>query len=561
MTEERHLAILGGAGYVGLMTAVGLAQLGRRVFCVDVPKKIDALAAELEERGEPKLFEPGFAAEFAEVSSLLTLTDDYGEALGAADLIVVAVGTPPAERAGSDPIQSFHGSYLGYVAEALDTAVDAGLSDRHILIMKSTVPAGTSRVMTSRVEARLRRRDGGESSPVRWVSCPEFLREGTALEDFRRPDRIVIGSEDPAAGDRVAALFAPLDARVVRMDTTSAEMVKLGANGLLATKITFANELANLCDLAGADVEIVTAAIGRETDIGKDFLRPGVGFGGSCFPKDVRALRELARDYNESPALLDAVLRVNARQPRRAVEKLDEHLGALEDKDIAVLGLAFKPNTNDVREALSVPIMQQLREHGARVRAHDPHVATLEDFNDTGLANDALVTVAPSVEACLEGADGVVLVTEWKEFATLDWPALREKTRGHVVVDGRCALDPETVRAAGFVYDGVGRRVRGGHSEVALSPDEISELIAEAADAYRAVKSAIGEEINALCRKCGADPMAVARGIGLDSRIGSEHLVDARPGRYTHAVQALTRRARDVGYTFELVEAVEPAAA
>ncbi|MDQ3740442.1 MAG: nucleotide sugar dehydrogenase [Actinomycetota bacterium] len=543
------------------MTAVGLAQLGHRVFCVDVPEKIEALGAEIEERGEPKLFEPGFAAEFAEVSSLLTLTDDYGEALGAADLVVVAVGTPPAERADPDPIQSFHGSYLAYVAEALDTAVDAGLSDRHILVMKSTVPAGTSRLMTSRVEARLRRRDGGDPAPVRWVSCPEFLREGTALEDFRRPDRIVIGSEDPAAGDRVAALFAPLDARVVRMDTTSAEMVKLGANGLLAAKITFANELANLCDLAGADVEVVTAAIGREPDIGKDFLRPGVGFGGSCFPKDVRALRELARDFDESPALLDAVLQVNARQTRRAVEKLEEHLGSLDGKEIAVLGLAFKPNTNDVREALSVPIMQQLAELGARVRAYDPHVATVKDLKDAGLASNPHVSVVTSVDACVEGADGLVLVTEWKEFGALDWPALREKTRENVVVDGRCALEPDAVRAAGFVYDGVGRRVRGGHSEAALSSDEIGELIAEAADAYRAVKATFGGEVSSLCQKCGADPMAVARGIGLDHRLGEDHLIDARPGRYTHAVQALIRRARDLGYTFELVEAVEPAAA
>jgi UDPglucose 6-dehydrogenase len=283
------------------------------------------------------------------------------------------------------------------------------------------------------------------------VSCPEFLREGSALDDFRHPDRVVIGDDGGWAGDAVADLYAPLGAPTIRTDVASAEMVKLASNAFLATKISFINEIANVCEETGADVGEVARAMGLDERIGTAFLRPGIGFGGSCFPKDVSALKQLAGNSGYHFQLLGAVIEVNELQKRRVVAKLEKHLGELVGREVALLGLAFKPDTDDMREASSLILAARLQAKGARVRGYDP---VAEER-----ARDLMpgVDFSPSALEAVRGADAVVLVTEWPEFADLDWGEVAGAMAGKVVVDGRNALDPGAVRDAGLVYEGIGR--------------------------------------------------------------------------------------------------------
>jgi UDPglucose 6-dehydrogenase len=417
-----------GTGYVGLVTAAGFAELGSEAWCVDVDAdKVDRL-----NRGAIPIYEPGLAESIERSRARLHFSTELAPALEHAQLLFVAVGTPPTYSGDAD-------------LSAVHAVVDAmPASDHHALVMKSTVPVGTG-ASIMRIFA-----ERGKSG-FAYVSCPEFLKEGSALEDFLKPDRVVIGDDRNWAGDAVAELYAPLNAPLVRTDVASAEMVKLAANAFLATKISFINEIANVCEETGADVLEVARGMGLDQRIGKHFLRPGIGFGGSCFPKDVSALKQLAGNSGYHFQLLTAVIEVNELQKRRVVSKLQKHLGSLVGKRIALLGLAFKPDTDDMREASSLVLSARLQADGATVAAYDP-VAEQE-------ARKLMPNVhfADSALAAVRGADACVLVTEWKEFATLDWAEVADAMAGALVVDGRNFADRDAVRAAGLSYEGIGR--------------------------------------------------------------------------------------------------------
>ena len=427
-TSERQPIGVIGTGYVGLVTAAGFAELGSDVYCID----IDADKIARLERGEIPIYEPGLEEMVARNRERLHFSTDIADALEHARLLFVAVGTPPTYSGDAD-LSAVH---------AVVNAMPA--SDRHALVMKSTVPAGTGRNIK-----RLFAETGKEG--FRYVSCPEFLKEGSAVKDFLNPDRVVVGDDGDWAGDAVIELYAPLQAELVRTDIASAEMVKLASNAFLATKISFINEIANVCEETGSDVVEVARGMGLDDRIGPKFLQAGVGFGGSCFPKDVNALKQLAGNSGYHFQLLNAVIEVNELQKRRVMGKLEKHLGTLVGKQIALLGLAFKPNTDDMREATSLVLSARLQAAGARVSAYDP-VAEEEArklIQGVRFAEDAVDAV--------RDADAVVLVTEWPEFLDLDWGAVAQAMRGTVIVDGRNALDDVAIRAAGLVYEGVGR--------------------------------------------------------------------------------------------------------
>ena len=428
MSAPREPIAVIGTGYVGLVTAVGFAELGSEVWCVDVDvNKIARL-----ERGEMPIFEPGLAEAVSRSRERLHFSTDLGPALEHARLLFVAVGTPPTYSGDAD-LSAVHA-----VVGAMPP------SDRHALVMKSTVPVGTGNAIRRIFDEQGK---GGFA----YVSCPEFLKEGSALDDFLQPDRVVVGDGGDWAGDAVVELYSPLNAPLIRTDIYSAEMIKLAANAFLATKISFINEIANVCEETGADVLEVARGMGLDHRIGPHFLKPGIGFGGSCFPKDVSALKQLAGNSGYHFQLLTAVIEVNELQKRRVISKLQKHLGSLIGKTVALLGLAFKPNTDDMREASSLVLAARLQADGAQVRAYDP-VAEEE-------ARKLLIGVdfASSALDALEGADAVVIVTEWEEFGNLDWGKAASRMAGKVVIDGRNFIDPEVVRAAGFDYEGIGR--------------------------------------------------------------------------------------------------------
>jgi UDPglucose 6-dehydrogenase len=312
-------------------------------------------------------------------------------------------------------------------------------------VMKSTVPCGTG----ATIQRTFRERS---KAGMAYVSCPEFLKEGSAVTDFLHPDRVVVGDDGGWAGDAVAALYAPLQAPLVRTDIASAEMVKLASNAFLATKISFINEIANVCEETGADVVEVARGMGLDDRIGPKFLQAGIGFGGSCFPKDVDALKQLAGNSGYHFQLLTAVIEVNELQKRRVIGKLQKHLGRLAGKRVALLGLAFKPNTDDMREASSLVLSSRLQADGATVVAYDP----VAEEHARALVSG--IEFADSPLGAVRGADAAVLVTEWSEFLELDWKLAAGAMSGSLVVDGRNALDPDAIRAAGLVYEGVGRR-------------------------------------------------------------------------------------------------------
>jgi len=317
-------------------------------------------------------------------------------------------------------------------------------SDHHALVMKSTVPVGTGAAIRRILERQ-------DKQGFAYVSCPEFLKEGSALEDFLHPDRVVVGDVGDWAGDAVVELYAPLGAPLVRTDIPSAEMIKLSANAFLATKISFINEIANVCEETGADVLEVARGMGLDQRIGQHFLKAGIGFGGSCFPKDVSALKQLAGNSGYHFQLLTAVIEVNELQKRRVIGKLQKHLGSLVGKQIALLGLAFKAHTDDMREASSLVLAARLQADGAHVRAYDP-VAEEE-------ARKLMVGVefADSVLDAVEGADAAIIVTEWPEFSEVDWNEVAQRMPGRLIVDGRNMIKREDVTAAGFAYEGIGR--------------------------------------------------------------------------------------------------------
>jgi UDPglucose 6-dehydrogenase len=428
MPSQREPIAVIGTGYVGLVTAAGFAELGSEVWCVDVDgEKIARL-----KQGEIPIYEPGLAESVERNRDRLHFSTELAPALEHARLLFVAVGTPPTYSGDAD-LSAVH-------------AVVAAMppSDHHALVMKSTVPAGTGKSIRRIFDAQ------GKSG-FAYVSCPEFLKEGSALEDFLKPDRVVVGDHGDWAGDAVAELYAPLGAPLVRTDVASAEMIKLAANAFLATKISFINEIANVCEETGADVLEVARGMGLDQRIGTHFLRPGIGFGGSCFPKDVSALKQLAGNSGYHFQLLTAVIEVNELQKRRVIGKLQKHLGSLVGKRVALLGLAFKANTDDMREASSLVLAARLQADGAAVSAYDP-VAEEE-------ARHLMVGVdfARSALEATRGADAVILVTEWPEFASLDWSRIAEAMERRLLIDGRNFLDPEKLREAGFTYEGIGR--------------------------------------------------------------------------------------------------------
>jgi len=427
-SDREPIAVI-GTGYVGLVTAAGFAELRSEVWCVD----IDAEKIERLRRGEVPIFEPGLEELVARNRARLHFSTELAGALEHARLLFVAVGTPPTYSGDAD-------------LSAVHAVVDAmPPSDGHALVMKSTVPAGTGAAIKRGFEER------GKAG-FSYVSCPEFLKEGSAVNDFLHPNRVVIGDEGDWAGDAVAELYAPLGAPLVRTDVASAEMVKLASNAFLATKISFINEIANVCEETGADVVEVARGMGLDDRIGGKFLQAGIGFGGSCFPKDVDALKQLAGNSGYHFQLLTAVIEVNELQKRRVIGKLHKHLGSLVGRRVTLLGLAFKPNTDDMREASSLVLSARLQADGAVVTAYDPVAEDQARRLVTGIA------FADSALDALQDADAAVLVTEWKELVELDWDAVARRMRGELIIDGRNALDPDRVRAASLVYEGIGRR-------------------------------------------------------------------------------------------------------
>jgi UDPglucose 6-dehydrogenase len=426
MSELREPVGVIGVGWVGLVTAACFAELGHPVIARDiVSEKVEALS-----RGEVTIHEPGLEELLRRNAERLTFTTEMSELLEGASLLFVCVDTPPTYSGDAD---------LGRVMSVVD---ELRGDSTHALVMKSTVPVGTGRKVQR------------ELSETGYASCPEFLKEGSAIDDFMHPDRVVVGA-DPAnewVAEAVEALYAPLGGDRVRTDVSSAEMIKLASNTFLATKISFINEIANVCEEVGADVAEVARGMGLDDRIGPKFLQAGLGYGGSCFGKDVSALRKLAANTGYHFQLLNAVVEVNELQKRRVVHKLREHLGSLVGRRVALLGLSFKPDTDDMRDAASLVLAARLEGEGVEVTAYDP-VAQRR-------AAELLpaVAMAPAALDALEGADAAVLVTEWAEFAALDWAEAAGRMARPLLVDGRNFLDSEALRAAGFEYEGIGKK-------------------------------------------------------------------------------------------------------
>jgi UDPglucose 6-dehydrogenase len=424
VSEREPIGVI-GTGWVGLVTAACFAELGHRVVARDiVAEKVAAL-----ERGEVPIHEPDLPELIERNRERLEFTTEIEPVLDAARLIFICVQTPPTHSGDAD---------LSAVMRAVE---EIGGGEQRALVMKSTVPVGTGR--------RIRAAAKG----LAYVSCPEFLREGTAVKDFLEPDRVVIGAQpgDEWAAEAVAAAYEPVGAPIVRTDVSSAEMIKLASNAFLATKISFINEIANVSEEVGADVTEVARGMGMDDRIGPRFLQAGIGYGGSCFPKDVSALKILAGNSGYHFQLLNSVIEVNELQKRRVLSKLTKHLGSLSGKRVALLGLAFKADTDDMREASSLVLASRLQGEGAKVVAYDP---VAEDRAGELLSD---VEMSQSALNAVDGADAAILVTEWPEFAELDWTEVARRMATPLLVDGRNFLDAEALRAAGLTYEGIGR--------------------------------------------------------------------------------------------------------
>jgi UDPglucose 6-dehydrogenase len=416
-----------GAGYVGLVTGACFAELGHDVVIRDViPERIERLLA-----GEVPIFEPGLDKVLERNRDRITFTLDVQDAVDGAEFLYVAVGTPPTYSGDAD---------LTAVWSVVD-GLPSLIPGRPILVLKSTVPVGTG----ERVRARL---DARGLTNVGYVSNPEFLAEGSAVEDFMHPDRIVVGAFEEQDAERVVELHSGVETQVVYTDVPSAELVKLAANAFLSTRISFINEIANVCELVGADVVDVARGVGLDHRLGPHFLQAGIGFGGSCFPKDVTALKQLAGNEGYPFLLLQAVWEVNELQKRRVIAKLQKHLGSLRGKTVALLGLSFKPNTDDMREAPSRVIAYRLLAEGAEVRAWDP-VSRPDDLPGVELCDSVLDAV--------RDVDAAIIVTEWPELRTIVSAETRDAMARPVLIDGRNLLDPKQARDAGFIYEGIGR--------------------------------------------------------------------------------------------------------
>ncbi|MGE5154672.1 MAG: UDP-glucose dehydrogenase family protein [Bdellovibrio bacteriovorus] len=433
-----------GSGYVGLVTGACLAEVGNHVVCVDVdPDKIALLNA-----GGVPIYEPGLdeLIQRNRKAGRLSFTTDAQAGVRHGLFQFVAVGTPPDEDGSAD---------LQYVLAVARTIAEH-MDGYRIIVDKSTVPVGTADRVAERVRETLAQR--GLKIDFDVVSNPEFLKEGAAIEDFMRPDRIIVGTDNPRTGELLRALYAPFNRnrdRVMLMDVRSAELTKYAANAMLATKISFMNELANIAESVGADIEKVRVGIGSDPRIGYQFIYPGCGYGGSCFPKDVRALERTARDLGYEAQLLRAVEAVNQRQKDVLFTKISDYFdGELAGRTLALWGLSFKPNTDDMREASSRVLMESLWRSGAKVRAYDP--AAMEETRRIYGARDDLVLVEDAMEA-LEGADALAILTEWSQFRSPGFEEIKSRLGRPVIFDGRNILDGRLANAAGLTYVSIGR--------------------------------------------------------------------------------------------------------
>ena len=433
-----------GTGYVGLVTGACLAEVGHDVVCVDV----DAAKVEGLNNGIVPIYEPGLApmVEANRAAGRLKFTTDAAVAIAHGDIVFIAVGTPPDEDGSAD---------LQYVL-AVARTIGRHIERPTVVVGKSTVPVGTADKVREAIAAELQARGAQLAFDV--VSNPEFLKEGAAVEDCMRPDRIVIGADNPAAVEKLRRLYAPFNRnhdRIVTMDVRSAELTKYAANAMLATKISFMNEMANIAERVGADIEQVRHGIGSDPRIGWYFIYPGAGYGGSCFPKDVQALSRTAQQHGYAARLLDSVEAVNDAQKGHLFELIRRHYdGDVRGRTFAVWGLAFKPNTDDMREASSRRLLAQLWEAGAKVRAYDPE-ARNEAHRIFGERDD--LVLCESAGDALQGADALVVVTEWKQFRSPDFARLKNALTDAAVFDGRNLYDPAEVEAAGLAYYGIGR--------------------------------------------------------------------------------------------------------
>ncbi len=426
-----------GAGYVGLVTAACFADLGNQVTLLDIiEEKIEKLRS-----GQIPIYEPGLSEMIIRnvEKGRLDFTTSYADALNDAEFVFVAVGTPSGVDGEAD---------LRYVRMAAESIAE-NMTHSLIIINKSTVPVGTGDWVADIVRKK-------QKAPIPFwvVSNPEFLREGSAIADFMNPDRVVLGSQHPEAAQKVAELHRPLNAPVLITDLRTAEMIKYASNAFLATRISFINEIATICEELGADVSLVAQGMGYDKRIGPYFLNAGLGFGGSCFPKDVRALEHMALIHGAHPQLLRAVLDINQHMRRQVVVKLRNALDGLADRKIGMLGLAFKPNTDDLREAPSLDIARQIIREGGLVQAYDPvamHEAC-KSVPELHLVEDAYEVA--------EDVDALVLITEWNEFRQLDMTRIKDAMRGNVLLDGRNIWSPNQMRSLGFRYFGVGRGVK-----------------------------------------------------------------------------------------------------
>lgn len=440
-----------GSGYVGTVVAACFASLGHEVVGVEInPEKLTKLRL-----GSAPFYEPGLDERLHDAvdSGRLTFTDDIELAMERCDLVFLCVDTPAGDN-GHPDVRS---------VSAAAKAIGRAMYKPHVLVTKSTVPIGSGNWLATTVENELP--DGVNPDVISVVSNPEFLREGNAVNDFLHPDRIVLGGDDPDAVQLVAAAYQPIIDQsfpggdtsrrplLVKTDRSTAETIKYAANSFLATKISFINEIAEICEWVGADVNQVAYAIGLDARISSQFLRAGVGWGGSCFGKDVKALAATARSHGQEPLILDAAAKVNQNQRHRVVLKLQQYLRPLRGSRIAMLGLAFKPGTDDTRDAPAITVAESLLEKGAIVRAYDPMVKTLPELPSLQSATDAY--------AALDRADALVLITEWPELTGLDFREVAARMRGNLVLDARNCFDPESVTAAGLIYEGMGRSAVG----------------------------------------------------------------------------------------------------
>ncbi|MBI4744404.1 MAG: UDP-glucose/GDP-mannose dehydrogenase family protein [Actinobacteria bacterium] len=423
-----------GVGYVGLVTGSCLARMGNKVICADIDtEKIDKL-----NQGIMTIYEPGLdevvKAGLAETT--LRFSDQIESTVEESDLIFICVGTPSDESGAAD---------LKYVKEVAK-GIAASIHRYKVIINKSTVPVGTTRIVQKIIEENM-----PHFHEFDVVSNPEFLREGSAVEDFMNPDRIVIGSDSQKAIGLMTELYAPLKAPLVIADSASAEMIKYASNSFLATKVSFINAISNICDNVGADVKKVALGMGYDKRIGFEFLEAGPGFGGSCFPKDCKALIKIAEDSGYDFRLLKGVMEVNEAQQELMVSKLKNLLGGLKEKTIAALGLSFKPNTDDIRESPAICIIKGLLKEGASVKAYDP------------VSNENAKKILPEIKYekdaydAVKGSDGIIILTEWDEFKWLDFEKIKQTVKNPLILDTRNCLDPQLLRKSGYIYQGVGR--------------------------------------------------------------------------------------------------------